>query len=78
MASTARYMFDFVPLLMLLALLGSLSLAERRPAVARRVILPLAALTLVVSLLLPLSAAVEYGPFLGYHPPLSTLTASPP
>lgn len=78
MASTARYMFDFAPLLLLLAFLGAAGLAERRPVAARSAVTVLALLTLAVSLLLPLSAAAQYGPFLGYHGPLSMLMGSAP
>ncbi len=78
MLSTARFMFDFVPLLMLLALVGAVALTERRPVAGRWAAAALGSLTLLLCLMLPASAAAQYGRFLHYQAPLTALSASPP
>ncbi len=75
-ASTARYEFDFVPPLLLLAFLGAVRLSERGPGVARAVA-ALAVAALVVGLFLPLSAVEAYEPFLGFRNPLLDLIGRP-
>jgi len=71
-ASTARYQFDFVPYMMLLAFIGAARLRVRWKDAARFVI-ALIVISLVVGLYLPLNAIEQYEPFVGYHSPLLDL-----
>ncbi|MEW6531740.1 MAG: hypothetical protein AB1473_12960 [Thermodesulfobacteriota bacterium] len=68
-AATARYYYDFLPLMMILCYQGALALIEHgeRP---RLLLAMLAGLSIVVSLALPLNAIHFYSSFINYQSPL--------
>jgi hypothetical protein len=69
LATTARYYYDFLPILMLMAYLGAAMSIEhmRRPNV---LIVSLALLSMVVSMALPMNAIVFYKHYINYVSPL--------
>jgi hypothetical protein len=68
-AATARYYYDFLPIMMILCYQGALALIEHseRP---RLLLALLAGLSIVMSLTLPLNAIRFYASFINYHSPL--------
>jgi hypothetical protein len=71
-ASTARYQFDFVPYMMLVAFIGATRLRARWKE-ADRFVIALIVISLVMGLYLPLNAIEKYEPFVGYRSPLLDL-----
>lgn len=68
-ASTARYVYDFLPYLLMLSVVGAGVMRERVRS-ADRVLLELLVLSVLIGLILPISAIEQYQPFLGYSSPL--------
>ncbi len=69
MASTARYCFDFLPVMMMLSCLGAFTL-RMKPGDRFVLALAGAVISLVISSAVVLDGMVEYAGFLGYHAPL--------
>ena len=68
-ASIARYYYDFVPLMMIMAFMG-IVLLKKRAKISNGMVGFLGAISLIISFSLPMNAILFYSKFINYQSPL--------